>query len=483
MSRVKRDVDTGMTKLIKAMNSMSSRLGDGLRNDETEQIMRNQGQTEHADEMRKHRETARRENEEMLKGLFYGKITVPVTYEDPDQTQMTGIPAVIFRNKWGDGMDYRPHDPQIRHLSPWLVDIFLGNFNNFMRHINRLNRKELDRQLQKRETLLQIGAIFHVIIGARTLYEGSPVLPVTIAERGQPEMNHMKIFDKLLELGAGVNVHDSAGYTPLHHCLTSVGNNATLQMARILLKKGANPNAINRFGAPPIIECVITNRPEFVELLVKHGADPSIKEMDGFSALHLARNYPDMLRILKKADQKLIKLERKEAKKESYKRCSGCDNSGEKRCTGCFLEWYCSAECQRSDWAHHKETCKARRTEYVMVEFVDRGYETTFNWQSGRVDTGRMSEAVSDIAASSFVVKIQVSLGGMFGTQNGPSDMMVYNKDRTVKGLISVNNAFGSKLETIIRTQGFQGEKGYFYAMKQKGRIFINPSILPPETW
>ena len=38
-------------------------------------------------------------------------------------------------------------------------------------------------------------------------------------------------------LGAGVNVHDSAGYTPLHHCLTSVGNNATLQMARILLKK------------------------------------------------------------------------------------------------------------------------------------------------------------------------------------------------------------------------------------------------------
>merc|ERR1719383_696004 len=330
---------------------MSGSLGDGFRKDETEQLMRNLGQTEDANDMRKHRDTARDEIEETLKGIFLGQITVPVTYEDPDQTPMTGIPATIFRNKWGNGMDYRPHDPRVRHLSPWLVDIFLGNYNNFLRHIERLSRDELDRQLKRRETLLQIGAIFHVIIGARTLYEGNPMLPLIIAMRGKPEMNHMKIFDKLLELGAEVNVHDSAGYTPLHHCLTSVGNNATLQMAKVLLKKGANPNAINRFGAPPIIECVITNRPEFVELLVKHGADPSIKEMEGFSALHLARNYPDMLRIIGKAHKKMIKEERKEAKKERYKRCSGCNKSGEKRCTGCYLEWYCSVDCQRSDWA------------------------------------------------------------------------------------------------------------------------------------
>ena len=42
---------------------------------------------------------------------------------------------------------------------------------------------------------------------------------------------------------------------------------------------------------------------------------------------------------------------------------------------GCFLEWYCSAECQRSDWAHHKEACKARRTgvETLFKYFVKRG--------------------------------------------------------------------------------------------------------------
>jgi len=100
--------------------------------------------------------------------------------------------------------------------------------------------------------------------------------------------------------------------------------------------------------------------------------------------------------------------------------------------------------------------------------------------QRGRVDSGKLSETVSSKAASSFVVKVQVSLGDMFGGDD-VGDMMVYNKDRTVKGMISVSNAFGSKLDNIIRTKGFQGAKVYFYAMK-KNKIFVNQSILPPET-
>ena len=35
---------------------------------------------------------------------------------------------------------------------------------------------------------------------------------------------HMKLLKELVNLGASVNVHDLAGYTPLHHCLTSMGN-------------------------------------------------------------------------------------------------------------------------------------------------------------------------------------------------------------------------------------------------------------------
>ena len=77
--------------------------------------------------------------------------------------------------------------------------------------------------------------------------------------------------------GAEVNVHDFAGYTPLHHCLTSAGNETTFAMAKVLLGKGANPNAQNRFGCTPLVESVMTHNKEFVSLLVKNGADPHIK--------------------------------------------------------------------------------------------------------------------------------------------------------------------------------------------------------------
>ena len=33
-----------------------------------------------------------------------------------------------------------------------------------------------------------------------------------------------------MELGANLNVHDIAGYTPLHHCLTCSGNEYTVKV-------------------------------------------------------------------------------------------------------------------------------------------------------------------------------------------------------------------------------------------------------------
>jgi ankyrin repeat protein len=44
-----------------------------------------------------------------------------------------------------------------------------------------------------------------------------------------------------------------------------------MEMARVLLKRGADPNAKNRFGAVPLMECVMQNYLDFINLLLEFG--------------------------------------------------------------------------------------------------------------------------------------------------------------------------------------------------------------------
>ncbi|KAF8861236.1 hypothetical protein BDZ45DRAFT_282417 [Acephala macrosclerotiorum] len=39
-------------------------------------------------------------------------------------------------------------------------------------------------------------------------------------------------------------------------------------------------------------------------------------------------------------------------------RCQACWSSSEKNCASCRATWYCSADCQKSDWPLHKTRCK-----------------------------------------------------------------------------------------------------------------------------
>jgi len=38
--------------------------------------------------------------------------------------------------------------------------------------------------------------------------------------------------------------------------------------------------------------------------------------------------------------------------------CITCKSVARLRCGGCKRACYCSAECQRNDWLHHKEICE-----------------------------------------------------------------------------------------------------------------------------
>merc|ERR1719147_205435 len=101
------------------------------------------------------------------------------------------------------------------------------------------------------------------------------------------KLEYSKLLDKLLELGANVNVKDLYGYTPLHYATGVHSNETTLKLARTLIDAGAHVNALDRWGTTPLLS-LMDDMPDFdedaVHLLLQSGADPDIKNITGSSA-------------------------------------------------------------------------------------------------------------------------------------------------------------------------------------------------------
>ena len=57
----------------------------------------------------------------------------------------------------------------------------------------------------------------------------------------------------------------------------------------MLLAAGADPNAKSQSGSTPLHTVGFTGDRESLDLLVKHGADPAIKNNDGKTAAEIAR--------------------------------------------------------------------------------------------------------------------------------------------------------------------------------------------------
>jgi len=125
---------------------------------------------------------------------------------------------------------------------------------------------------------------------------------------------HYDLAALLLEKGADPNSSDP-GWTPLHQLVwTRVPNPAqglpspvrtgrldTMEMAKLLLSYGANPNArqrkevrdgnrnsLNRIGATPFLLSSKACDSEFMRLLFEHGSDPLLPTEDGTTPLMAA---------------------------------------------------------------------------------------------------------------------------------------------------------------------------------------------------
>merc|ERR1719369_1629540 len=111
-----------------------------------------------------------------------------------------------------------------------------------MSHVKNKTSDEIKELLEVRETQLNFSALFHVVKGAMTSNDSAT------------DSRHVECLSKLIDLGANIEARDFAGFTPLFYCVTKFASPASVKMAKILLRRGANPNAQNRIGMTPLGE-------------------------------------------------------------------------------------------------------------------------------------------------------------------------------------------------------------------------------------
>jgi uncharacterized protein len=97
--------------------------------------------------------------------------------------------------------------------------------------------------------------------------------------------HHADVVDELVKHGADVNAHSKTGFT----ALMFAAQQGDVDSARILLAAKANPNEVMpKSGATPLIIASAISQPEVVSLLLDNGADPNVKDANGFTSLHHA---------------------------------------------------------------------------------------------------------------------------------------------------------------------------------------------------
>jgi ankyrin repeat protein len=90
----------------------------------------------------------------------------------------------------------------------------------------------------------------------------------------------------LLDAGADVGAvaRNEMKVQPLHAAAAA----KEIEILRLLLERGADPNARQHVGYTALMECARGGRDDMVSLLLAHGADPTLRTDDGKSASDIA---------------------------------------------------------------------------------------------------------------------------------------------------------------------------------------------------
>jgi MYND finger/Ankyrin repeat len=335
--------------------------------------------------------------------------------------------------------------------------------------------------LEKTERPYGYSSIFHVIRGALATHH-SQFYEHTGCFIGAAQ-NYEACLKHLLDMGADVESRDGEGYTPLHMCVRLVVTPLTFRLGRLLLERGANPNAKDRNDVVPLSHAYVQRSEDFLLLLLEFGAEPGVSLL-GFNPSVMFRRFPRVVKACEERIQRFCQQLRQEAKEAGrFKACVVCNANSKhcKRCSGCFLVWYCGVACQTLDWAKHNATCRMTRAQYkpVVIEPVKSTDKLSIE-EVCITSVVLPKEECTEPRKNHFVVKVQKLADVNF-------KLAINNKERSICGriLCEENPDLSAVLKSKIEESGVYGNVAFFQAVwNSENGLKINPFVvLPPEVW
>jgi len=170
---------------------------------------------------------------------------------------------------------------------------------DFEQRASRLKTAEARNQYELERALVNAG----LEVEGATAKGSTPLMLAAL-------LRHPHIVETLLRFGALVNITDQFGNSPLSYIFfyDLPGRNETPNAAALitgmLIKAGANVNAINQDGFTPLMEAMFAGEYEAMKVLIEAGADLDVADFSrGETALWIAAFAGDLkaVRILVKA--------------------------------------------------------------------------------------------------------------------------------------------------------------------------------------